>query len=117
MLPGYRQRMCPQLLRASSVCSSIQRRQTSSIQDLLRFGEFFTKTLTDSLVAVHGLNPTNIEFHATATWTAQGKLWLRDFLPARLPTVRVLIFGYNSNVAFGSSSAGVLEQSENLLNR
>jgi hypothetical protein len=79
--------------------------------------EFFTKTISDSLVAVHGLNPTNIEFHATATWTAQDKLWLRDFLPARLSTVRVLLFGYNSNVAFASSSAGVLEQSENLLDR
>jgi hypothetical protein len=70
-----------------------------------------------SLVAVHGLNPTNTEFHAEQTWTAEGKLWLRDFLPSRVPTARVLLFGYNSNVAFETSTAGVLEQGENLLNR
>jgi hypothetical protein len=88
------------------------------MQILLRFGKLFIKkAISKSLVAVHGLNPTNIEFHAAATWTTQDKLWLRDFLPARQPTVRVLLFGYNSNVAFESSSAGVIEQSENLLNR
>ena len=66
---------------------------------------------------MHGLNPTNTEFHAEQTWTAEGKLWLRDFLPSRVPTARVLLFGYNSNVAFETSTAGVLEQGENLLNR
>lgn len=70
-----------------------------------------------SIVAVHGLNPTNTELHAELTWTAGGKLWLRDFLPEQLPNARVLLFGYNSNVAFGTSTAGVREQAENLLNR
>lgn len=70
-----------------------------------------------SIVAVHGLNPTNIEFHAELTWTVEGKLWLRDFLPEQLPNARVLLFGYNSNVAFETSTAGVREQAENLLNR
>lgn len=69
-----------------------------------------------SIVAVHGLNPTNKASHAELTWTAGGKLWLRDFLPKRLPKARVLLFGYNSNVAFETSTAGVLEQAENLLN-
>ncbi|KAH6683908.1 hypothetical protein B0J14DRAFT_571676 [Halenospora varia] len=68
------------------------------------------------IVAVHGLNPTNKASHAELTWTAGGKLWLRDFLPKRLPRARVLLFGYNSNVAFETSTAGVLEQAENLLN-
>ncbi|KAI9696030.1 MAG: hypothetical protein M1836_005861 [Candelina mexicana] len=71
------------------------------------------------IIAVHGLNPTNEEFHAEETWTAAdtGKLWLKDFLPARLPRARILLFGYNSNVAFRASTAGVREQAENLLNR
>jgi hypothetical protein len=63
------------------------------------------------------LNPTNKEEQAYTTWTADGKLWLRDFLPRRLPRARILIFGYNSNVAFETSTAGVIEQAENLLNR
>ena len=66
---------------------------------------------------MHGLNPTNREFHAEATWSKGDKLWLRDFLPEKLPKARVLLFGYNSNVAFETSSAGVREQAENLLNR
>lgn len=75
-----------------------------------------------SIVAVHGLNPFNTEFHAEKTWSArdgQGGevLWLRDFLPQQLPTARVLLFGYNSNVAFETSILGVREQAENLLNR
>ena len=71
----------------------------------------------NSIVAVHGLNPTNKEFHAEATWTVGENLWLRDFLPTELPTARVLLFGYNSNLAFETSTAGVFEQAENLLNR
>jgi hypothetical protein len=70
---------------------------------------------------VHGLNPTNKEFHARQTWTADEskKLWLSDsdFLPKQFPQARVLLFGYNSNVAFKTSTAGVREQAENLLNR
>ena len=71
-------------------------------------------------MAVHGLNRLNKKDHAFATWTARnGAMWLRDdgFLKASLPNARVLIFGYNSNVAFGTSSGGIYEQAENLLNR
>lgn len=66
---------------------------------------------------MHGLNPINTEFHAEATWTVEDKLWLRDFLPLKLPSARVLLFGYNANVAFETSIAGVQEQAINLLNR
>lgn len=72
-----------------------------------------------SVVAVHGLNPRNKRNHAFETWTAANKaMWLRDegFLRTALPQARVLLFGYNSNVAFKSSTAGVREQAENLLN-
>ena len=66
---------------------------------------------------MHGLNPSNTDYHAENTWVANDKLWLRDFLPGDLPNARVLLFGYNSNVAFETSTAGVREQALNLLNR
>jgi len=44
-------------------------------------------------------------------------MWLKDFLPQEVPTARVMLFGYNANVAFETSTAGVLEQAHNLLNR
>ncbi|ERF72769.1 hypothetical protein EPUS_09197 [Endocarpon pusillum Z07020] len=70
------------------------------------------------IVAIHGLNPINKAFHAEATWTANnGKMWLQDFLPTRLPDARIFLFGYNSNVAIETSTAGVNEQAENMLNR
>jgi hypothetical protein len=65
---------------------------------------------------VHGLNPRNTEHHAEAAWTSQGKLWLKDFLPKSLPHARVLLFGYNANIAFETAAAGVREQAVNLLN-
>lgn len=68
-------------------------------------------------MAVHGLNPKDKEFHAEETWKSGDKLWLRDFLPEQLPRARILLFGYNSNVGFQSSAAGVREQAINLLNR
>ncbi|MCJ1243623.1 hypothetical protein MMC30_000820, partial [Trapelia coarctata] len=83
----------------------------------------FLKVIVDpanpnvDIVAVHGLNTTNAECHAEATWTAGDKLWLRDFLPQQLPNARILLFGYNSNVAFNTSTAGVEEQAGSLLNK
>ncbi|KAI0444937.1 hypothetical protein F4803DRAFT_560587 [Xylaria telfairii] len=85
-------------------------------------GKNFLRVIMDprdanvDIIAVHGLNPLNKESHAEATWTYEGKLWLRDFLPKRVPRARICLFGYNSNVAFGSSVAGVREQGENVLN-
>jgi hypothetical protein len=69
-----------------------------------------------SIIAIHGLNTTNTRLHAEATWTSNDKLWLRDFLPSSLPNARILLFGYNANIAFETSTAGVLEQAKNLLN-
>lgn len=46
-----------------------------------------------SVVAIHGLNG-----HRERTWTAaNGKLWLRDLLPQRLPRARIMAWGYDSN--------------------
>lgn len=69
------------------------------------------------IVAVHGLNPLDRPNQARTTWTTGGRLWLKDFLPVRIPRSRVMLFGYNSNVAFGTSTAGLAEQADNLLNR
>ncbi|KAL4937603.1 hypothetical protein BDV06DRAFT_226801 [Aspergillus oleicola] len=86
--------------------------------------ETFLRTLVPGefpkidIVAIHGLNPKNKENHAERTWEASnGKMWLRDFLPKQLPQARILLFGYNSNVSIQSSSAGVREQAQYLLNR
>jgi len=67
------------------------------------------------------LNPLNTPNHGEKTWTdgkkREEKLWLRDFLSKQLPNVRVFLFGYNSNVALGTSTAGVTEAAEDLLDR
>ncbi|SLM40185.1 P-loop containing nucleoside triphosphate hydrolase [Lasallia pustulata] len=98
-------------------------RRGDNLQTTHRVSKNFLKVLVSpedpdvDIIAVHGLNPTNTEFHAEATWTVEDKLWLRDFLPLQLPSARVLLFGYNANVAFETSVAGVREQAINLLNR
>ncbi len=44
-------------------------------------------------MAIHGLNG-----HREKTWTASNdKLWLRDFLPQRLPTARIIAWGYDAS--------------------
>jgi hypothetical protein len=57
------------------------------------------------------LNPTNSDCYAEQIWTspADKKLWPRDFLPQQesLAQARVLLFGYNANVDFNTSEAGV----------
>jgi hypothetical protein len=70
------------------------------------------------IVAVHGLNPFKNTSNAISTWTStNGKMWLEDegFLPTQIPNARIMLFGYNSNVAFASSNAGLVHQATNLL--
>ena len=49
-----------------------------------------------SLVAIHGINGD-----AVTTWTekATGVMWLRDFLPAQFPRIRIMTFGYDADFA------------------
>lgn len=69
------------------------------------------------IIAVHGLDPLDNPLHATKTWTAaNGKLWLKDFLPLRQPRTRVFLYGYNASAVFGASATGVNGAAENLLN-
>ncbi|KAF8541800.1 hypothetical protein BDD12DRAFT_803421 [Trichophaea hybrida] len=72
----------------------------------------------DSILFVHGLNPMDRNNHAHMTWTHDnGILWPRDLLPNHVPEARIMLFEYNSNVGFNSSSAGIEDHAETLLAR
>jgi hypothetical protein len=52
-----------------------------------------------SIIAVTGLGG-----HAFGSWAYSPRhMWLRDFLPKDLPHVRVLTYGYNSQLRMASS--------------
>ena len=69
-----------------------------------------------SIVAVHGLNFKNTSDHARSTWTDSGQLWLKDFLPARLPKpARVMLFEYNASPAMGAAAIKMDGYTKNLL--
>ena len=79
-----------------------------------------------SLIAVHGLRiPINFkpwkdaQSFGVKTWIADNhgeeKLWLKDFLPHDIQGLRVLLFGYNSNVGWDVSTAGVSGAADDLL--
>ncbi|KAH2697219.1 hypothetical protein KXW03_009190, partial [Aspergillus fumigatus] len=50
------------------------------------------KTVFD-LVAIHGLNGDPVN---TWTHTETEVMWLRDLLPAAIPDIRIMTFGYNA---------------------
>jgi hypothetical protein len=55
--------------------------------------------LLSSIIAVTGLGG-----HAIGSWSYSHRyMWLRDFLPKDLPHVRVLTYGYNSQLRRASS--------------
>ncbi|TVY12820.1 Protein SERAC1, partial [Lachnellula arida] len=41
--------------------------------------------------------------------------WPEDFLPYDIPEARVLTFGYNSNAAFGNTTADIIDHAKDLL--
>ena len=71
-----------------------------------------TNELRSSIVAVHGLGGD-----AYRTWEDEGKIWLRDFVPSQIPSVRVMSFGYDSFTAFSKSVTGIEDFAADLLNR
>ena len=46
-----------------------------------------------SIIAVTGLAG-----HAYGSWATEQHMWLRDFLPSEMPNVRVMTYGYNSQL-------------------
>lgn len=71
-----------------------------------------------SIVFVHGLNPLSKVDFANATWTHEnGNFWPAQQLPKRVPSARVLVFSYNSQVAWDSTENGIQEHANNLLDR
>ncbi|KAI9656999.1 MAG: Serine active site containing protein 1 [Trizodia sp. TS-e1964] len=110
-------------LKRETRSRQLNSRRGPKAEEAISTSENFLKVLVDpsvakiDIVAVHGLNPLGRTSHAESTWTADGKLWLRDFLKHQAPQARVLLFGYNSRVAFDTAKAGVREHAENWLNR
>jgi hypothetical protein len=65
-----------------------------------------------SIVAVHGLGGDKYD-----TWEDDGKIWLREFLPAKVPNTRIMTYGYNSVVAFSKSITEIEDFAVDLLSR
>jgi len=54
---------------------------------------------------------------AITTWThpKSKAFWLKDFLPQQIPDARIMTFGYNADVAFGQSTAEIIDHAKRLL--
>jgi len=68
----------------------------------------------DSIVAVHGLG-SDWEDAWTETVGTEKRLWLRDFLPAKFPNVRVMSYGYDAAFALSSSVSDIETAAASLL--
>ncbi|KAF8514361.1 hypothetical protein BU17DRAFT_52637 [Hysterangium stoloniferum] len=67
------------------------------------------------IVAIHGLDG-----HRERSWTGEnGKLWLRDFLPKKMPCCRILTYGYDANTHGCSqfSSETIEDHGETLISK
>lgn len=42
-------------------------------------------------------------------------LWPRDLLPAKVANIRILTYGYDSNVVLGKNKNGIYQHAENML--
>jgi hypothetical protein len=71
-----------------------------------------TNYSVSSIVAVHGLGGD-----ASTTWThpKSNAFWLKDFLPRQIPDARIMTFDYNAALAFGQSTAEVIDHAKSLL--
>ena len=68
-------------------------RRVSSLLRLLQWKDSYRCPVSDSIVAVHGLNGQR-----ERTWTAESNnvLWLRDLLPQKIKNARILTWGYDA---------------------
>ena len=76
----------------------------SEDKDFYGFTPLYTpeEDIEADIIAVTGLAG-----HAFGSWAASSNMWLRDFLPNDLPKARILLYGYDSNLA-GSQSKNII---------
>ncbi|CEI63236.1 unnamed protein product [Fusarium venenatum] len=67
------------------------------------------------IVAIHGLNGHYYKTWSTSSTKGSRINWLKDMLPERIPNARIMSFGYNTNVQFSKSTAGISDFVEGLL--
>lgn len=74
----------------------------------------------ESIVFVHGLNVKGEASYARNAWTADVNreriFWPGELLPSSIPSVRVLLFAYNSSITWNSAVAGVKDHATTLMN-
>lgn len=70
------------------------------------------EVINADIVAVHGLYGD-----PKSTWTSPqtNAFWLKDFLPQDVPNARVMTFGYNTDAAFGNTTAEIIDYAKSLL--
>ena len=95
----------------SSIVLPVERRGLFELSDKMPRDDFKNIKNID-IVAVHGLMGDPF-----STWSVDGRLWLRDFLPSLLPKARIFTYGYDSAIAFSRSIAGIDHFAQDLLNR
>ncbi|KAM0228216.1 hypothetical protein ACHAPO_010864, partial [Fusarium lateritium] len=67
------------------------------------------------IVAIHGLNGHYYKTWSTSSTNGSRLNWLEDMLPERIPNARIMSYGYNANVQFSKSTAGIGDFVEGLL--
>lgn len=61
---------------------------------------------------------TGLAGHAFASWAQpDGAMWLRDYLPKDVKNVRVLTYGYNSQLQGNEDRSSLLSHSKNFIHR
>ena len=59
---------------------------------------------------------TGLAGHAFGSWAAsQHRMWLRDFLPSDFPNMRILLYGYNSQLAHSLSRSIIADFTSNFV--
>ncbi|KAI3534441.1 hypothetical protein CSPX01_12058 [Colletotrichum filicis] len=81
---------------------------------VIAFPEAPLKTDVD-IVAVHGLNLSGTKNYSSEAWSSGDKMWLKDFLPTKMPRARIMVYGYDAIPAFRKSREGIQEWVINLL--
>jgi hypothetical protein len=119
--PGYRQRCIANVFSYLVVFGPILIRDIVVSQEFLHIVSLppaaTSRSSVVDLVFVHGLNPKGSANHAYDTWThSNGTCWPK-ILSQDMPWARIMIFGYNSSVAFNAGTGTVRTHADSLLDR